>query len=179
VSTIEPKPPRGWTVVWRVTLAIGIAGLAVLAWRGNVFDIRAGPPFGSVAVAFDDPIPHPGFTWTRDGQRVSQFELVTIAGPDHCGWQTATVMFIAWPPGTTAPDSSHSRQYVRDPRGVMLRVPPFDRNVVLPPDAKPTGHRLGAIQLHVSPTDADRWIYVVGPSDAERWPRVDPMVLCA
>jgi hypothetical protein len=61
----------------------------------------------------------------------------------------------------------------------MDRVPAFERNPVLPPDAKPTGHRLGAIQLYVSPSDADRWIYVVGPSDAERWPRVDPIFACA
>jgi len=49
----------------------------------------------------------------------------------------------------------------------------------LPPDATPTGHRLGSIEPYVSSTDDERWIYVISPSDAERWPRLDPMVLCA
>ena len=34
----------------------------------------------------------------------------------------------------------------------------------LPTDAQATGYRLGAIELYVSPSDDDRWIYVVGPS---------------
>jgi hypothetical protein len=172
--------------VWRAraaaaAVAFALVVFAALGWRGNLFGIRTERPLGSVARAFDQPIAYPGNVWTRDGRRVTEFELVTIAGPEHCGWQSATVLFIAWPPGTVAPDASRSRQYVRDPQGVMLRAgqTSFERNVTLPPDAKPTGHWLGVIELYFSPTDDERWIYVVSPSGAERWPRVDPMILCA
>lgn len=156
--------------------------VALVGWRSNVFNIR-GASAWSVAAAFDSPPAYPGYTWTRDGQPVSEFELVTIAGPDHCDWESAAVLFIGWPPPRVTSEGSQARQYVRDPRGVMTTqradTPTFERNVRLPPDATPTGHRLGSIELYVSPSDNDRWIYLVSPSDAERWPRLDPMVLCA
>lgn len=157
-----------------------VAVVAFVGWRANVLNIRGGAVW-SVASAFEDPPAYPGYTWTRDGRAVSEFELVTIAGPDHCGWESAAVLFIGWPPPRVTSEGSQARQYVRDPRGVMTRSehPKFERDVRLPADAKPTGHRLGAIELHVSPSDDERWIYLVSPSDAERWPRVEPMILCA
>ncbi len=168
----------------RMRSALVVAAVVVLAlvvWKVNVFDVRARPPFGSVAAAFDDPPAYPGYTWTRERSAVSEFELVTIAGPAHCDWQTATFLMIGWPPPATAPTASNARQYVRDTKGVLgfRRLPRFERGVALPPDAKATGHRLGAIELYVSPSDDERWIYLVGPADIERWPRADPMVLCA
>lgn len=86
-----------------------------LAWGLNVFGIRGAAPIGSVAVLFDSPPPYPGYAWTHDGQRVGEFELVTIAGPGHCNWESATFMFIAWPPSSASRDASQSRQYIRDP----------------------------------------------------------------
>ena len=68
----------GWTVgIGLATVAV----LAILAWQSNLFDIRA----GSVATAFDQPPPYPGYTWTRDGRAVAPEEMETIAGPSHCG----------------------------------------------------------------------------------------------
>jgi len=165
-----------------LALVIFVVGLGALGWRGNVFDVRARPPFGSVATAFDDPIGYPGYAWSRDGRTVSPFELNSIAGPDHCGWQSATMLHIGWPPpGTVSTTAAQARQYIRDPRGVMRGSyrDQLRRNVGLPDDARPTGYRLGAIELYLSPSDQDRWIYVVSPSDRERWPRADPMVACA
>ena len=162
-------------------VVLALVVFAAVGWRANLLGVRTERPFGSVATAFDDTPAHPGYAWTRDGRVVSQFELVTIAGPGHCGWEKATSLFIGWPPGTVAPDASRSRQYIRDPRGVVdgRFQELLERDVALPSDAKPTGHRLGAIELYTSPSDDDRWIYVVGPSNVERWPRADPMVLCA
>lgn len=157
--------------------------LALVGWRANVLNIR-GVTSLSVAAAFDDPPASPGYTWTRDGRSVSTFELATFAGPDHCGWESATFLMIGWPPGTLADYASKARQYVRDPRGsvVIHQGRAFrellGRNVPLPSDAKPTGYKLGAIELYFSPSDEDLWIYVVSPRDVERWPRSDPMTAC-
>jgi hypothetical protein len=161
-------------------VVLALIVLAALGWRANLLGVRTERPFGSVATAFENAPAHPGYAWTREGRVVSQFELVTIAGPGHCGWESATFVFIGWPPGTVAPDASRSRQYIRDPHGVVHGRfrDLLERDVKLPGDAGSTGHRLGAIELFVSPSDEDRWIYVVGPSNVERWPRADPMVLC-
>lgn len=174
--------PTSWParIVKGAVVAVALALIAAVGWRLNLFGVRTDPPLGSVAAAFDATPAYPGYTWTRDGRSVSEFELVTIAGPGHCDWEAATFLFIGWPPGTVAPNSSQARQYIRDPRGVIegSQTERFGRDVKLPDDAKATGYRLGAIEIYVSPSDADDWIYVVGPSGAERWPRSDPMTLC-
>lgn len=163
-------------------IAVALVVLVLVGWRMNVVGIRMGPQFGSVAATFDDALPYPGFIWTRDGVAVSPEELNTIAGPDHCQWQAATFLHTGWPPGTVARDASRARQYIRDPKGALFHDRSFQarfiRNVTLPADAKPTGHRLGAIQLFVSPSEQDQWIYLVSPVDIEQWPRSDPMTLC-
>jgi len=168
-------------IIRRTVVVLALVALAALGWRANLLGVRTELPFGSVATAFDPALDYPGYTWMRDGRSVSEFELATIAGPGHCGWGSATFVFIGWPPGTVAPSASQARQYIRDPQGVTHG--PYqallERNVKLPSDARPTGYRLGAIELYLSPSDQDRWIYVVGPSGAERWPRSDPMTLCA
>lgn len=162
-------------------IALALVAIGVLGWRANLLGVRTERPFGSVATAFDLTPPYPGYVWTRDGRPVSTNELATMAGPDHCGWGSATFLLIGWPPGTFAATAARARQYIRDPHGV-IQVPdrePLQRDVKLPADARATGYRLGAIELYLSPSDEDRWIYVVGPSNVERWPRGDPMVLCA
>jgi len=148
----------------------------------NVLDVRARAPFASVASAFDAPPGHPGYGWSRDGRGpVENAELATFAGPAHCGWQSATMMFIGWPLGTRADTSARSRMFIRDPHGVYGAEfrERLVRNARLPTDAKATGYRLGPLELYLSPTDQDEAIYVVAPSGAERWPRVEPMRLCA
>lgn len=159
---------------------IAIPALIAGSWHFDLFHVRSGEPFGSVAAAFDQPPPHPGYVWTRNGQAVSSLELTTFAGPDHCNWESATFMFIGWPQGTIATQGDMARQYIRDPRGVAdyhLREP-LIRDATLPADAKATGYRYGSIEIFISPTEQDRAIYVVAPAGAERWPRSDPMTLC-
>jgi hypothetical protein len=150
--------------------------LAAIMWRGNLFGVRA----GSVAAGFDTPLAYPGYTWTRNGNAVTPEELGTIAGPDHCGWQSATFLTIGWPPGTASTTSARARQYIRDPKGVFGSRfrDRLVRNVTLPPDARPTGYRYGAIEIYLSPSDQDDAIYLLSPTDRERWPRSDPMTAC-
>ena len=158
-----------------------IAALVVLGWRFNGLGIRTASPLASVAIAFDSPPAYPGYEWTRDGKTVPREEIAAIAGPDHCGWQSATFLFIGWPPGTFASTAALARQYVRDPHGAInssLRQR-LAMNIDPPRDARPTGYRLGSIEIYLSPSDQDEAIYVVGPRGAERWPRSEPMPLCA
>lgn len=133
----------------------------------------------SVASAFDAPPGYPGYEWTRNGETASGLEITTIAGPNHCGWGSAAMMFIGWPPPRPAPTADYARQFVRDPNGVLGRGFREDlrRNVTLPTDARATGFRHGGIEVFVSPSD-DTGIYVVSPRDAERWPVSEPMTLC-
>jgi hypothetical protein len=166
--------------------ALGIAGIALaivaLSWPLNILDVRARAPFASVASAFDAAPGYPGYGWSRDGHGpVDGAELTTIAGPAHCRWESATMMFIGWPPGTSATQFASARMFIRDPRGVYADGryrDGLDLHASVPPDARPTGHRIGPIALFVSSSD-DAGIYLVAPSGAERWPRVDPAGLCA
>jgi len=157
-------------------------GLAAAIWQLNVLEVRARSPFATISSAFDTPPAYPGYRWSRDGRVVGEFELTTIAGPSHCGWQSATMLFIGWPPGTIAPTSEQSRFYIRDPQGVFGASyrDRLMRKVTLPGNARSSGYRLGAMELYLSPDDQDEAIYVVTPSGAERWPRVPPRTpLCA
>jgi hypothetical protein len=162
-------------------VAVAMVALVVVGWRLDLFGMRSGMPYSSVAAAFDLPPTYPGYVWTRDGNAVSEFELVTSAGPDHCGWESATYLTIGWPPPSVASFATGARLYIRDPHGVVGASyrDGLAPHASLPSDARPTGHRHGAIQIYVSPSDQDRAIYVVGPGGAERWPRSDPMTLCA
>jgi hypothetical protein len=157
-----------------------VVGLILGAWRLDLFDIRSGTPISTVAAAFDVPPAYPGYTWTRDGRTVSEFEMVTSAGPDHCGWGSATYLTIGWPPGTVSSYAAGAHLYIRDPRGVVGTSyrDGLVLHATLPPDARPTGHRHGSIEIYVSPSDQDQAIYVLGADGAERWPRSDPMTLC-
>ena len=169
------NPRRVLVVAGGLLLAIAIS------WPLNILDVRARAPFASVASAFDAPPGYPGYGWSRAGNVVDQGDLTTIAGPSHCHWQTATMMFIGWPPGTTTTSFAGQRMFIRDPNGVYAEGryrDLLDQHATLPPDARPTGHAIGPIALFVSPSD-DTGIYVVAPSGAERWPRVDPARLCA
>ena len=107
--------------------------------------------------------------------------MEAAAGPEHCGWQSATLLTIAWPPGTNASTSSQARQYIRDPMDAMQSQylkGSWARNPPLPLDASDTEYRYGLLKLLLAPSDVDRYVYVVAPKDSERWPRSDPMSVC-
>ena len=138
------------------------------------------PDTSSVSAAFDSPPSYPGYQWKRHGQPVSAGELGASAGPKHCEWQSATILTIGWPLGTDSNNIAQARVYIRDPRGVMGKTyqQMLATHARLPADARPTGYRLGSIELYLSPSDRDRAAYLVAPSGAERWPRADPFMGC-
>ena len=136
-------------------------------------------PF-SVVVAFDNPPAYPGYQWTHNGKPVPAAELGASAGPNHCDWQSATILHVGWPLGTVSQNAGHSRSYIRDPKGVMSEA--YKQRLVkdaqLPSAARSTGYRLGSIEIYLSPTDQDEAVYLVSPSGVERWPRADPLFGC-
>ena len=136
-------------------------------------------PF-SVGVAFDNPPVYPGYQWTRNGKAVPTGELGASGGPNHCDWQSATILTIGWPLGTVSQNAGHSRSYIRDPKGVMggTYMQRLVKDARLPAATRPTGYKLGSIELYLSPVDQDEAIYLVTPSGAERWPRADPFFGC-
>jgi len=133
-----------------------------------------------VGVAFDNPPPYSGYEWTRNGHAVSTAELAASAGPNHCDWQSPTILTIGWPPGTVSQNAGHSRSYVRDPKGVVggTYQQRLLKDAQLPAGARPTGYKLGSIELYLNPADQDEAVYLVTPPGAERWPRADPMFGC-
>jgi hypothetical protein len=164
---------KSWTIaaVLAAILAIGAFALMRILL----------PDLSSVSGAFDRPPSYPGYQWKRDGRPVSAGELGASAGPTHCDWQSATILTIGWPLGTDSSNIAQARVYIRDPRGVMGSS--YKNGLVthahLPADARPTGYRLGSIDLYLSPSDQDQAAYLVAPSGAERWPRADPFMGCA
>jgi hypothetical protein len=166
------KMPRSALAAVVLTAMVGVAACTGTPPRGP-------NPF-SVAVAFDNPPSYPGYQWTRNGQGVPTAELGASAGPNHCDWQSATILTIGWPLGTSAQNSMHSRSYIRYPKGVMggTYKGRLVKDAQPPAAARPTGYKLGSIELYLSPADQDEAIYLVASSRAERWPRADPQFGC-
>jgi len=141
------------------------------------------PARGDLSSYFDRAPDFPGYAWMYNGQPIDTTHgMNTIAGPEHCDWQAATIMHLPWPLGTTPTSAAGVRQFIRDPKHVTpqrnLRGI-LQLHATLPADAFATGYRYQAIEVYVSPSDQDDAVYVVGPGAIERWQRSDPMTLCS
>jgi hypothetical protein len=114
-----------------------------------------------------------------DGRRVwthaETGAIVTdIAGPEHCGWESARMMHIE-------EDGVLSKQYLRDPEGVFDQVPlreTYAEDVELPDDAADTGYR-SPEGYELWFTESDTAAYVATPDGVERWPRPVEIIGCA
>jgi hypothetical protein len=114
-----------------------------------------------------------------DGRRVWTHRetgaiLTDIAGPEHCGWQSARIMHIE-------EDGVLSKQYLRDPEGVFDQVPlreTYAEGAELPDDASDTGYR-SPEGYELWFTESDTAAYVVTPDGVERWPRPVDTIGCA
>jgi hypothetical protein len=113
-----------------------------------------------------------------DGRRVWAHRtdgsiLTDIAGPGHCGWESARMLHVPNADGTLV------KQYLRDPFGVFSDIPnlldTYSEGVELPDDASDSGYRSpDGHELWFS--EADTAAYVVTPEGVERWPRpADPI----
>jgi hypothetical protein len=125
-------------------------------------------------------------TYFKD-ERGWHLELHVINGAEHCGWQSASFLTLAWPVGSDfrggEDGEDAARSYVRDPEGVLagdFGVPPPDLAASLPGDASHSGYHRGDWQLWVSPSDIDEAVYLVAANGSvERWPRSGQPIACA
>src|SRR4051812_38256615 len=128
--------------------------------------------------------PFPGPGWTRNGRPVSSDVLDVSGGPEHCDWQDLAFVTATWPLGS-APHGTNLRQYIRvsPAQARMLLNPknlagPLRLQATLPKDAVDTGYRSGTVHLWLSPSDQDRYAYLVSGTTVEAWPRSIPLTLC-
>jgi len=135
------------------------------AGEGEVTDVATEPPSWRQSA---DYLP-----WTdREGCLLRIDVVAERPGPDHCGWERATVLVTGQPLGAryTAPDDS--TEYVRDPDGVFgdaSLTAGFDPDADLPATAVDSGYRRGDIELWHDPADPSA-VWIVSPDHTERWP---------
>jgi len=110
-----------------------------------------------------------------DGDPVPTTEVMTLRGPEHCGWEDVTFLEVDR-------SSTRMRQYVNDPSGDLdpqLRTTYADR-VRLPADSADTGWRRGGFALWLQPQgDAAYLVNLADPTDVARWPRAKHAIGCA
>ncbi len=114
------------------------------------------------------PLTFPVTVWTDDsGVRVSTETIRSHKGPAHCGFESATWLYVG------------RQLFFRDPKHVMADwvSTTYDADASNPKRAEDSGYRSGETQLWIDPKgDA----YLVGPDRVERWPRsTDPDIGCA
>jgi len=101
--------------------------------------------------------------------------LTDIAGPGHCGWESARMLHVEDDQGRLI------AQYVRDPTGVFADGRLLDKyaeDVELPEDASDSGYRTDDGQ-ELWFTESNRAAYVVTSDTVERWPRAREPIGCA
>ena len=164
----------------RMVAALLLASAAALTGCAREGDYERTPP-SRYAGTWQD---RTGRELPDDHPSSEGFALLSYDGARHCDAESVTFLSVAWPPGRVASsiDAPTVRQYVRDPyrayRQVRFRGS-FARDVPLPPDARATGYHHGLYALWVSPSDADRHVYVQGPDGVERWARPTEPIYCA
>jgi hypothetical protein len=142
------------------------------AAEGAVTDLASEPPEWREASGGGPP-------WTdRDGCLVRMDVLAESPGPDHCGYERATVLTTGQPVGTPFSTMHDDRQYVRDPDGVYgdpALAAAFDPDATLPPTAVDSGFRRDGVELWHDPADPSA-VWLVGPDRTERWPAGEPAI---
>jgi nitrite reductase/ring-hydroxylating ferredoxin subunit len=168
----------------RATVLIGVEEGGEVVWVHHVpvvLEPMPGVEPGSFVGTWYDEFGKPTYFKDADGWHL---ELHVITGADHCGWESASFLTLAWPVGTEVqPSGEGARFYVRDPEGVLAAsfdVPSPDLAAELPPDAEPTGYRRGDWSLWTGPGDPGDAVYLVSDDGSvEQWPRVDRAIACA
>ena len=132
--------------------------------RGGATDVAGEPPWRQHA---------PYRVWTdEDGCRIRIDVLAERPGPEHCDWQSASVLITGRPVGARYSSVEDNVEYVRDPEGTFGRpelTNGLDLDADLPDNATDTGFRRGAAELWTVNGD-DSAVWIVERGRAERWP---------
>lgn len=104
---------------------------------------------------------YPGSTWHgREDEAIRSTEVIAAAtDPDHCGWDVAVLLNMGSPLGEKTKSADKTRQYLRDPEGVLepeWMVGDYEAEVELPKGAEYTGYRTDFMELWFDPDDDAR-----------------------
>lgn len=161
-----------------------LAWLVLIAAACSPSEVSRSPsPTGS-PIGPDLPPPrttaYPGIPWTFEGHAVDASVITMLPGQRDCGFDDVVLLTVGWPIGRAAQSSVDARQYVRDPSGRLgdRLSGTFDGSTTLPTDAVSTGFKYGSDELVMSPSDAERYAYVVRGGATERWPRAKALLAC-
>ena len=169
----------------RATILFGTVEAGTLVWIHQIpvtLEPAPGVVPGSFVGTWYDEEGNPTYFKDEQGWHL---ELHVINGAEHCGWQSASFLTLAWPLGSDyrGGGKGDARAYVRDPEGVLegdFAVPSPDLAASLPDDAEYTGYHRGDWQLWTSPSDVDQVVYLVAGNGAvEQWPRAEQLIACA
>jgi hypothetical protein len=108
------------------------------------------------------------------GDAVSTGRVMTLRGPEHCGWEDVTFIEV---------DRSAGRptQYVHDPERELdgLLRTTYEAHAYLPDGARDTGWRRGGLALWLhSGGDAAYLVNLADPADVQRWPKAKQLIAC-
>lgn len=187
-----PMGVRSWPIqlpplepgTYSLTLGSGITCTTSARFEAT-FEVTAVPDAPPPSESCDSapldggqPAPSDATSWTIDGCDVSREVVLDRPGPAHCGFDSARVIVIGWPLGTSyttvdVPDL----EYVRDPFDVFKLGTRYEELDKLPDGVVDTGYRQQKTELWMNPIDPSS-IYLVDDTTIERWPlAVSP--LCA
>lgn len=136
---------------------------------GSTTDLRAEPPM----------YVRPGLPewerWTDEAGCEIRLDVISmVAGPDHCGWETATFISTGTPIGAPKPRvaGDETRTFIWDPEQVLVRIDGIDRSISLPiadlaGRAADTGFRHDNTQLWLDDVDPSV-AYMVADGMADR-----------
>lgn len=115
----------------------------------------------------------------RDGSRIDTDVVSVVRGPSHCGWESAFLLHLGWPLGSSAGDDTQMRQYVRDPSDVLGFGDQLEVQTELPAGAVDTRFRVDDVELWIGPHGGDDAVYLVFRDHVEKWPRSTEIFACA
>ena len=178
----DAQPRHSWgTLSWAVPLlAVAMLVVAVGFVLAGFGTGHRAP--GYLTAAWTGPDGRPA---ERGQGRNRSFEVATYRGADHCSWESAVFLDVAWPIGetVTVTGPTEVRQYVRDPDGVLAPgfrpAGSYDPDTRLPDSARDTGYHTDRLHLWVDATSTDA-VYLVDDVTrrVERWPRAVTRVAC-
>ncbi|MDP8955914.1 MAG: hypothetical protein M3N24_03015 [Actinomycetota bacterium] len=168
---VDPKlGPRRAAVVAAVAVILSVVLLVLLNRRSDFA--------GQWYDRNDRPVPN--------GDEGEGLVLDVDTGDGHCDWENVVFMDLAWPVGSVirgGPNRPNVRQYIRNPGPGHVPQQGLPETYVadasLPTDAFDTGFHRGGWHLWISPSQADRYIYVVSEDRTERWTRSRGYTICA
>jgi hypothetical protein len=112
------------------------------------------------------------------------FVMTVWRGPEHCDWEDALFLQLAWPLGGELEDpiDTHSYQFVRwtgDEFAPSDFATTFDADAKLPARAYDTGYQREGWHLWVSDNRIKQAVWLVRGDVVERWPASKYEIACA